>query len=592
MTEQPIRKLAVLLHADVVGSTALVQLDETLAHQRIQDTFRRLSEAIARHNGIAHEIRGDALVAEFSRASDAVSASLAFQAANAAHNEKLADDIRPAVRVGIAMGEVVVADNTVTGEGVVLSQRLEQLSEPGGVCIQGAAYETVPRRLPFNYENLGERELKGFDAPVRAFAVTLKAGEQIPSPASGESAKFLLDRVKRPAIAVLPFANMSGDPEQEFFADGIAEDLITALSKYHWFLVIARNSTFTYKGKAVDLAEIGDALGARYVVEGSVRRAGNRVRVTAQLIDTTTGGHIWAERYDKDLTDIFEVQDEITQAIALSVEPEIGAAERDRARNRPPENLGAWELCQRGFWHYHHMSADDMVEAHRLFSRARDLDSDFAPAHYGDAVAHNMDILHGYSEDYDASLQSAMALALKGVALDEKDPMAQAVLGRVQYYAGDHVSSVETLNRAIALSPNLAYAYYGRGFTLAMWNRPRDAIADFDMAERLSPADPLLWAFYSLRAWVYLQLGEFDDAIRWATKCAALPNSTFWPYWTLTVAHFMKGNLESARQARETLFAMQPEFSIAFVHKALRIADLDAMRPLFDKMVEAGIPEH
>ena len=193
MTEQPTRKLVVLLHADVVGSTALVQLDETLAHQRIQDTFRRLSETIARYNGIAHEIRGDALVAEFSRASDAVSASLAFQVANAAHNEALPDDIRPAVRVGIAMGEVVVADNTMTGEGVVLSQRLEQLAEPGGVWIQGAAYETVPRRLPFDYENLGERELKGFDAPVRAFAVTLKAGEQIPSPESGESAKFFLD---------------------------------------------------------------------------------------------------------------------------------------------------------------------------------------------------------------------------------------------------------------------------------------------------------------------------------------------------------------------------------------------------------------
>jgi hypothetical protein len=231
-----------------------VQLDETPAHQRIQDAYRRFSETIARYSGIAREIRGDALVAEFARASDAVSATLAFQTTNAAHNQELPDDLRPAVRVGIAMGEVVVTETTVTGEGVVLAQRLEQLAEAGGVCIQGAARETIPRRLPFNFESIGERALKGFDEPVRAFVARLKVGEQVPLPDSGESSQLLSDHAKRPAIAVLPFENMSGDPDQEFFADGIAEDLITALAKYHWFLVIARNSTFIYKGKAVDKA--------------------------------------------------------------------------------------------------------------------------------------------------------------------------------------------------------------------------------------------------------------------------------------------------------------------------------------------------
>ncbi len=591
MAETPTRRLAVLLHADVVGSTALVHLNETIAHQRIQETFRRFSKTITRYNGIAREIRGDALIAEFARASDAVSASLAFQAANAAHNKELPDDIRPAVRVGIAMGEVVVADSTVTGEGVIMAQRLEQLANPGGVCIQGAASETVPRRLPFHYENLGELALKGFDEPIRAFVASLKAGEHVPSPDAGKSTRSLLDHAKRPAIAVLPFENMSGDPEQEYFADGLTEDLITALAKYHWFLVIARNSTFVYKNKAVDVSEVGDALGARYVIEGSVRRAGDRIRVTVQLIDTTVGMHIWAERYDEELTDIFAIQDHITQATSVAIEPELGAAERDRARNRPPMSLGAWELCQRGIWHIHRMSADDMIEAHSLFASARDLDPDFAPAHYGGAFAHDTDIVLGYSTDYDESLRSAMTLALKGVALDERDPMAQAVLGRVHYSAGNYSSSVDSFNRAIVLSPNLVYAYFGRGYTLTMWNRHREAIADFEMAERLSPADPLLWVNYDMRAWAFLNLGELDDTIHWAEKSAGMPDSTAWPYFNLTMAHYMKGDLKSSQRAREILSTMSPKFSIAFLKKAVPMADSDTVRSLFDKMIEAGIPE-
>jgi adenylate cyclase len=324
VAERPTRKLAVILHADVVGSTALVRLDETLAHQRIRDAFQRFSEIIISHSGIAHEIRGDALVAEFARVSDAVGASLAFQVANSAHNENLSDDIRPFVRVGIAMGEVVVADGTLTGEGVVLAQRLEQLADPGGVCIQGAAYETLPKRLPFEYENLGERQVKGFEQPVRVYAVSLKPGGAIPepeTPARLDSAA--LDLPDKPSIAVLPFANMSGDSEQEYFSDGISEDLTTALSHFDWLFVIARNSAFTYKGKAVDVKQVGRELGVRYVLEGSVRRAGDRVRVNAQLIDADADGHVWAERFDRQMVDVFELQDDIVASIASTVAPEI-----------------------------------------------------------------------------------------------------------------------------------------------------------------------------------------------------------------------------------------------------------------------------
>jgi len=291
MATTPSRKLAVILHADVVGSTALVQRDETLAHARIQAAFQRLANATEAYGGIAHEIRGDALVAEYSRASDAVCAALAFQIEHSGHNQNLADPIRPDLRVGISLGEVVIADGTITGAGVVLAQRLEQLAESGGVVVQGSVSETVPVRLPFAFESLGEQTVKGFDQPVRAFVAKLKPGDPVPAPephATGVRQKDLpddgsgrpaLELPDKPSIAVLPFTNMSGDPEQEYFSDGITEDIITELSRFRTLFVIARNSSFAFKGQSVDVKQVARELGVRYVLEGSIRRAaGGSVR--------------------------------------------------------------------------------------------------------------------------------------------------------------------------------------------------------------------------------------------------------------------------------------------------------------------------
>ena len=334
------RKLAVLLHADVVGSTELVQRDESVAHERIQDSFRRFSETIKAYGGITQEIRGDALVAEFARASDAVTAAIAFQIENTGSNAQLEDDIQPQLRIGISLGEVIVADNTITGAGVVLAQRLEQLAAPGGVVVQGSVSETVPRRLPFDFDSLGEQSLKGFDQPVRAFIVRGKPDAVIPGPelpiadtgpgdvaADNFEERPSLEFSDKPSIAVLPFDNMSGDPEQEYFADGIAEDVITALSRFHDLLVIARNSSFTYRGMSADVRQVGRELDVLYVLEGSVRVVGNRVRITAQLVEALTGNHIWAERFDRSLEDVFEVQDEITALVAATVGQQVHVAE-------------------------------------------------------------------------------------------------------------------------------------------------------------------------------------------------------------------------------------------------------------------------
>ena len=345
MQESPSRKLTVIMHADVVGSTALVQANETLTHQRIRDTLQRFSEAISAQGGTAHEVRGDALVAEFPSASDAVEAALSFQTANSARLEDVTDDIKPVLRVGIAMGEVVVADDTVTGEAVVMAQRLGQLAEPGGVCIQGMTKDTIPKRLSYRYEQLGQQVLKGFSEPVLAYTVERADARAAADPPPETSSEFVsLELPDEPSIAVLPFANMSGDPEQEYFSDGITEDIITVLSRISGLLVIARNSTMVYKGQAVDVKQVGREQGVRYVLEGSVRKAGNRIRVTAQLIDATTGHHRWAERYDRDLDDIFAVQDEIAGHITVEMRAELTEGEQARMRAKGVSSIEAWGL--------------------------------------------------------------------------------------------------------------------------------------------------------------------------------------------------------------------------------------------------------
>ncbi|MFT5393708.1 MAG: adenylate cyclase, partial [Gammaproteobacteria bacterium] len=357
MSDSPARRLAVMLHTDVIGSTALVHLDEGLAHERIQDAFRRFSLTIEEYGGKTLEMRGDALLAEFGRASDAVCAALSFQAANTDFNDSLTDKVRAQLRVGLSLGEVIIADDTVTGVGVVLAQRLEQLATAGGVVIQGAVCEAVPTRFPFDYESLGERDLKGFDRPIRAFAVFLQDGQVIPPPESATPAPSqesygapepdVIELPDKPSIAVLPFENLSSDPEQDFFADGVAGDIITGLGRIRQFFVIARNTTFSYKGKRTDAKTVAGELGVRYVLEGTVRKAGNRVRVSAQLTEGATSSQLWAERYDRELLDIFDVQDEITENVIGAIEPELTRAEWERAKAKKPESLEAWDYVVR-----------------------------------------------------------------------------------------------------------------------------------------------------------------------------------------------------------------------------------------------------
>ena len=591
--DQLSRKLAVILHADVVGSTALVQKNEVLAHEHIQAAFHKFSEIISSYGGIAHEIRGDALVAEFARASDAVSASIAFQSTNISHNEHQSDNIKPVLRIGIAMGEVVVADNTVTGGGVVLAQRLEQLADEGGTCIQGAAYETLPKWMPFDYENLGKQQVKGFDEAVRVYAVSLQPGAVIPESellVQPEAAASELH--EKPSVAVLPFDNMSGDPEQEYLADGISEDLITALSKIRSFLVIARNSTFTYKGKPVDVTQVASDLGVRYVVEGSVRKAGNRVRITAQLIDADSGHTVWAEKYDREIDDIFDLQDDMTQTIVGALEPELDIAERKLAINKPPENLDAWENYQRGLWHMWKYEKDDAREALRFLQRAVELDPTFSTAYAYKGYTHYEDVIMGWAEDPEQSLDEGMSAAKHALSLDNKDYVAYFALGRIYMMRSEHDASIRALEKSIELNPSFARGYYGLGMVMMLAGRLDEAKTAVEQVERLSPRDPILWVSAVCHACTDILSHDRKAALHWAQRALELPNAKgFWPHVILAAAYASLDRLEDARRAVAAALIELPDLTVSYMEKTLPTKHKGALEPLLAALRRAGLSE-
>ena len=574
MAEHSPRKLAVILHADVVGSTALVQRNESVAHERMQDVFRRFSATIESYGGIAHEIRGDALVAEFARASDAVSGALAFQFANEDYNEGVTDDIRPEMRIGISLGEVVIADGTITGAGVVLAQRLEQLAEPGGVCIQGAAYETVPQRLPFKYESLGEQKVKGFEEPVRVYTVSVGDGQAVPPPDPVvRPEKPALELPDKPSIAVLPFTNMSGDPDQEYFADGITEDIITELSKFRWFFVIARSSTFVFKGQAVDLRQVGRDLGVRYVLEGSVRKAANRVRITSQLIDAETGNHVWAERYDRSLEDIFELQDEITATIAGAIEPELAGLERKRALRKPTEHLGAWDLLQRGaalLWQNDRTSLLDGLE---IIRQAVALDPSFGEAYGYLAFGAVCLLMYEWTDEPDAILQQGIADAGRAISIEHRDYFAHHALGRLNTIAGGHPAAVRALETCVNLNPNFALGYVGLAEAHVYAGSPEAAISYADKAIRLSPRDPMLWDMLHYKASAYIRLNDFDRAIELFEQVCEFPTAQYVSSATLAALYRLQDRTAEAEKALERARRLEPGLSVALMKKVYGVTE-------------------
>jgi adenylate cyclase len=550
-------KLAVILHADVAGSTQLVQQDEQLAHERIQDAFRRFSDTIGKYHGRVQELRGDALLAGFERASDAVTAALSFQSDHADHLVDFNDDIRPEVRVGIALGEVVIADRTVTGAGVVLAQRVEQLAQPGGLCVTSAIHEALPNRLPFIFESLGEQGLKGFEDPVRVYRVQQDKDKPIPppqqeirqpkppnrllrifigaallvvagfgiwqkisapreEPASVELMAFPLP--DKPSIAVLPFNNMSSDAEQEYFADGMTEDLITDISKISGLKVIARHSTFPYKGQNPDLIDVGMALGATHIIDGSVRKSGSTLRITIQLIDASDGKHVWAERYDRELRDVFSIQDEIIGEIITALSLKLTPEEEKRVARHNTLNLDAYDLFMRGRQQESFFTRESFIEAKRYYEQVVALDPNYAEAWARLAQIHTLNGQLGWDEDVKAADQRALHFVEKAIAIDPDNPFSRFSYARIlaRDSLGRHDQALEEARKAVVLDPNFADAYAYIGQLHVFLGHAEQAIEPITIAMHINPGFPFWYDITLGQAYFYLR--DFETSVEYMEK--------------------------------------------------------------------------
>ena len=579
------RRLAAILAADVVGYSRLIRADEAGTLNRLKALRNDLIDPkIAEHQGRIVKLMGDGMLAEFGSVVDAVCAAAEMQQAMAERNANLTEADRIEFRVGINVGDVVIDGDDIHGDGVNVASRLEGLAEPGGICVSGMVYEEVRRRVGVPFEDLGEREVKNIDEPIRVW----RWSPGTPKRADATESLALPDK---PSIAVLPFENMSGDTQQEYFTDGITEDLITALSKIRWFFVIARNSTFVYKGRSVDVKEVGRQLGVRYVLEGSVRKGGNRVRISAQLIEAASGRHVWAERYDRDLEDIFALQDEMTETIVRAIEPELGSAERKRAMRKPPGSLDAWDLFQRGLWHHYRFTKEDNAQAQRFFRQAIEADPTFAHALAAFAHTCYWDALFGFAADVDATLAEGLEYARRAVSLDDKEPFAHFALGRVQTLRGELDAAIAELEQAIELNSNFAHAYYGLGWALVLVGRPAEALDRIDGAIRLNPHDPSIWTFLGGRAIALFFLDRLEEAADWARRSAQCATTGLWAHGIEAVVLAHLGRDQEAAAALAQAYRLKPDFSVEFARKVLPFRNPAHRHRFLEGLAKAGLTE-
>ena len=555
MPEQAVeRKLVAILAADIAGFSRLVGLDEEGTLARLKALRRELVDPkIAEHRGRIVKTTGDGLLVEFASVVDAVRCAVAFQGSAAAREAALPQDRRIEFRVGITVGDIVVDGDDILGDGVNIAARLEGIAEPGGICISGVVHDQVRDKVQAEFADLGEQSLKNIARPVRAYRVAPDKPASASLPA--------LPLPDKPSIAVLAFANLSGDPAQEFFADGLAEDIITMLSKSRFLFVIARNSSFIYKGRAVAVKDIGRELGVRFVLEGSVRKAGTRVRVTAQLVEAATGGHLWAERYDRDLADIFGVQDEITQNVCGAIQPALERGERERVSRRPPESLDAWESYHRGMWHFAKYEEADLGLARVFFERAVALDPRFAAAYSALALVAIREGVAFRPDSRPQKMRDALDLAQPAVALDPTSGTAHAALAAAFWQNGRHTESVAEADLAVSLDPNSALVYGTQGGARMWAGRHQEAIEPLNTAMRLSPFDPDIphWLHFMGRA--LYGIGNYPEAITVARQiCRSYPNMQ--PAWrTLLAALGQTGQVqEAAAVMQEALVRFGDDF--------------------------------
>jgi adenylate cyclase len=554
------RRLTAILAADVAGYSRLVEADEEGTLSQWKALWGTVIEPkIKEHRGRIARVIGDGILAEFASVIDAVRCAVEVQRSVAERNANAPQDKRIEFRVGINFGELIIEHGDFWGDGVNIAARLEALAHPGGICVSGRVQEDTQGKLEIAFEFMGEQNLKNIVRPVRVYRVRFD-GVTESTPA--------LPLPSKPSIAVLPFQNMSGDPSEDYFADGVVEDITTALSRIRWLFVIARNSSFTYKGRMVDVKQVGRELGVRYALEGSVRKAANRVRVTAQLIDAVTGHHVWAERYDRELAAIFALQDEITERVVAAVEPQLYAAEGIRAKRKPPESLDAWECVVRALSCVNSRSQNDYAMARELLERAIELDPAYAQAYALFAYVMGLEVLYGW-KPREIALARALEAAQKAVVLDSDDAWAHFALGFVYGMTRRAEEAVVEHEKALALNPNFALAYTYQGSALAYLGRGEEALLKIDASERLSPRGLFQGVNNVCRAAAHFSAEQHRDAVSCARKSILDSPGIVTGYRMLVVNCALIGEIDEARAALGIVKRLQPDISLRWIAESV-----------------------
>jgi adenylate cyclase len=557
------RRLAAILSADVVEYSRRMGEDDVAT----VDALKRYRDVIARrvtaNDGRVVDMVGDSLMAEFPDAVGAVTCALEVQQQIGDENTQLDPSERLVFRIGVSLGEVIVEGDEIYGEEVNVAARVQALAAPGGVSLSGAAFEKLDGRLELDVEDLGQYRVKNIPRPVHLYRVALPGARQSMDKGAGPSP--IAGFAGRPAIAVLPFDNLSNDPEQEYFADGIAEDLITRLGCVRWCPVIARDSSFVYKGASIDLRRIAAELGVDYVLRGSVRRAGSRIRISVQFVDVATEHQVWAQRYDRELEDIFALQDEISISVIGALMPALDRVERDRVSRQMPEDLNAWHCLQRGVWHLSHLTADELSLAQDWLRKGADLDPTFSAPHSYLAVSHLYEISYQWTDAPGDALRECTAAAERAVALSDDDATAYTALGWAQAFAREYDRAIATEDRAIDLNPSYAAAYHAKSFPLAMTGRPREAISMIERAMRLSPHDPFMYLFHGHLGQAYFQLEEHEAAARCVRRSLEL-RPTPGMMLLLAASCALGDSLSEARDVFRRFEETFPDFSPEALH--------------------------
>jgi len=560
------RRLAAILAADVAGYSRLMGGDEEGTLARLKACRRAVVDPkIAEHRGRIVKTTGDGMLVEFASAVDAVRCAVEIQRGMANGNVGVPEAKRIEFRIGIHVGDIIIDDDDIFGDGVNIAARLEGIADPGGICISDDAHRQIRGKTEIVYDDMGHQSLKNISEPMRAWrARPADAAAAIPQPPKVDPPPAALALPDKPSIAVLPFANMSGDAEQEYFADGMVEDIITGLSRMTWLFVIARNSSFTYKGKAVDIKQVGRELGVRYVLEGSVRKAGNRVRITGQLIDASNGAHLWADRFDGDLEDVFDLQDEVTTSVIGAIAPKLEQAEIERAKRKPTEKLAAYDYFLRGMANIYQGTKEANLAALQNFQRAIEIDSDFATAYGMCAYCYVWRKANGWMADREPETAETEQLARRAARLGADDAVALCQAGfALAFVVGALDDGVALIDRALVLNPNLATAWRFSGYVRVFLGEPELAIEHLNRAVRLSPLDPLIFIVQNGVVLAHFFAGRYDEAFSWAQKTLRQNPNYAAAIIMAAVSAALAGREDEMRKAVGRLYEIDPKSGIA-----------------------------